>query len=52
MKLGSQFTTYDELWEVKEDEALTDLMDPRKRLHPPQKCLWFILLLQQRTLPG
>jgi TonB-linked SusC/RagA family outer membrane protein len=31
-ELGLQFTTYDELWEVKEDEALNDLMDPRKRI--------------------
>lgn len=31
-EFGLQFTTYDELWEVKEDEALTDLMDPRKRV--------------------
>jgi TonB-linked SusC/RagA family outer membrane protein len=31
-ELGFQFTTYNELWEVKEDEALTDLMDPRKRM--------------------
>ncbi len=31
-EIGFQFTTYDELWETKADEALTDLMDPRKRL--------------------
>lgn len=31
-EIGFQFTSYDELWEVKEDEALTDLMDPRKRI--------------------
>lgn len=31
-EVGVQFTSYDELWEVKEDEALTDLMDPRKRI--------------------
>lgn len=31
-EVGFQFTTYDELWEVKEDEELTDLMDPRKRV--------------------
>ncbi|MFA7098020.1 MAG: SusC/RagA family TonB-linked outer membrane protein, partial [Gammaproteobacteria bacterium] len=31
-ELGFQFTTYNELWEVKEDESLTDLMDPRKRM--------------------
>ena len=30
-EIGLQFTTYDELWEQKDDESLTDLMDPRKR---------------------
>lgn len=31
-EVGFQFTSYNELWEVKEDEALTDLLDPRKRI--------------------
>lgn len=31
-EVGLQFTSYDELWEQKDDESLTDLMDPRKRL--------------------
>lgn len=31
-EIGIQFTGYNELWEQKDDESLTDLMDPRKRL--------------------
>lgn len=30
-EVGFQFTGYNELWEQKDDESLTDLMDPRKR---------------------
>jgi len=30
-EIGLQFTGYNELWEQKDDESLTNLMDPRKR---------------------
>ncbi len=32
-EVGVQFTTYNELWKTKADEAITDLMDPRKRIN-------------------
>ena len=31
--IGVNLTTYNELWEMKEDEAAADMMDPRKRVN-------------------
>ncbi|WP_221929322.1 TonB-dependent receptor [Saccharicrinis carchari] len=31
-EVGANFTSYDELWEKKEDETMSDLMDPNKRI--------------------